>query len=111
MNSLPYIILGLFFFWVGSCCGQVSVIHFNSEWNKKNNFDISVLKDCEKTNVVICHSPELQEKHDILSVPTIIIFDNNVEKHRFQANIMLQLDATKKEIQQEIEKVHLAKFE
>ena len=77
----------------------------------KNNFDISVLKDCEKTNVVICHSPELQEKHDILSVPTIIIFDNNVEKHRFQANIMLQLDATKKEIQQEIEKVHLAKFE
>lgn len=92
-------------------CSQVSVIHFNSEWNDKNSFDISVLQDCEKSNVVICNSPDLQEKHEIFSVPTIIIFDNNIEKHRFQANIMLQLDATKEEIQDEIQKVHLAKFE
>ncbi len=66
-------------------CSQVSTIHFNSEWNEKNNFDISVLKDCEKSNVVICHNPELKDKHEILSVPTIIIFDNNVEVKRFES--------------------------
>lgn len=90
---------------------QVSVIHFNSEWNADNNYDISILKDCEKSDVVICNSPELQEKHNIFAVPTIIILDNDIEIIRFEANIMMQLEATKNEIQDEIEKIHLAKFE
>ena len=111
MNYLPYIILGLFFFFVGSCFGQVSVVHFNSEWNEENNYDISTLKDCETSAVVICHNVELQEKHSILSVPTVIIFENDVEITRFQANIMMKLEATNKEIQNAINKVHLAKFE
>ena len=90
---------------------QVSVIHFNSEWNADNNYDISILKDCEKSDVVICNSPELQEKHNIFAVPTIIILDNDIEIIRFEVNIMMQLEATKNEIQDEIEKIHLAKFE
>ena len=103
--------LGLFFFCVGSCLGQVSVIHFNSEWNSDNSFNIEVLKDCEKSNVIICNSPEEQEKHKIKSVPTVIVFDNNVEIVRFEANIMMQLEATFDEIQEKIDKVYLAKFE
>ncbi|QDP48250.1 MAG: hypothetical protein Unbinned585contig1001_20 [Prokaryotic dsDNA virus sp.] len=90
---------------------QVSVIHFNSEWNADNNYDISILKDCEKSDVVICNSPELQEKYNIFSVPTVIILDNDIEIARFEANIMMQLEATKEEIQDQIEKIHLAKFE
>ena len=90
---------------------QVSVVHFNSEWNKENNYDISTLKDCQTSTIVICHNADLQEKHSIMAVPTVIIFDNNIEITRFQANIMLQLDATKNEIQQAVDKVHLAKFE
>ena len=90
---------------------QVSVIHFNSEWNEENNYDISTLKDCETSAIVICHNIELQEKHSIMAVPTIIVFDNNIEIARFQANIMMQLDATNKEIQDAINQVHLAKFE
>jgi len=90
---------------------QVSVIHFNSEWNEENNYDISTLKDCESTDVVICHSADLQEKHNIYSVPTVIVFDNNIEIARFEANIMMQLDATKEQIQNAIDQIHLAKFE
>ena len=105
-----YIILIISLFFLVSY-SQVSVIHFNSEWNADNNYDISILKDCEKSDVVICDNPDLQEKHSILSVPTIIIFDNDIEIIRFQANIMMQLEATKNEIQDEIEKIHLAKFE
>ena len=93
------------------CYGQVSVIHFNSEWNADNNFDISVLKDCDIDSVVICHNPELQEKHKIKSVPTIIVFDEEQEVVRFEGNIMMQLEATKKDIQEEIKKIYLAKFE
>ena len=89
----------------------MSVIHFNSDWNNDNNFDISVLKDCDIDTIVICHNPDMREKHKIKSVPTIIIFDEEQEVIRFQANIMMQLDATKKEIQKEIDKIYLAKFE
>ena len=111
MNYLYYITLGLLFFFYGACFGQVSVIHFNSEWNADNSFDISVLKDCDIDSVVICHDPELQEKHKIKSVPTIIVFDEKQEVARFEGNIMMQLEATKKDIQDEIKKIYLAKFE
>ena len=111
MNYLYYILIALFFFCYGMCCGQVSVIHFNSEWNADNNFDISTLKDCDVDSVVICHDPELQKKHNIKSVPTVIVFDENEEVIRFEANIMLELDATKKDIQKEIDKIMLEKFE
>ena len=111
MNYFPYILLGLFFFCIGSCFGQVSVVHYNSEWNADNSFNIDVLKDCEKLNVIICNNPEEQEKYKIKSVPTIIIFDNNVEITRFEANILMKIEATFNEIQEKIDKVYLAKFE
>ena len=111
MNYLYYITLGLLFFFYGACYAQVSVIHFNSEWNADNSFDITVLKDCDIDSIVICHDPELQEKHKIKSVPTIIVFDEEAEVVRFEGNILMQLEATKKEIQEEIKKIYLAKFE
>ena len=79
--------------------------------NADNNFDISVLKDCNIDSVVICHNPELQEKHKIKSVPTVIVFDEEQVIVRFEANILMQLEATKKDIQEEIKKIYLAKFE
>ena len=111
MNYLYHILIALFFFCYGACYGQVSVIHFNSEWNADNSFDITVLKDCDIDSIVICHDPELQEKHKIKSVPTIIVFDEEEEVVRFEGNILMQLEATKKEIQEEIKKIYLAKFE
>tara|TARA_R100000655_G_scaffold46910_1_gene83890 strand:+ start:1586 stop:1927 length:342 start_codon:yes stop_codon:yes gene_type:complete len=105
------ILLGFFVFAIGSCSGQVSVIHFNSEWNAENSFDISTLKDCKIQNITICHSPELQEQHNIVSVPTIILFENGEEVKRFQANLMMELKCKLKDIQTAIDKIYLAKFE
>tara|TARA_R100000152_G_C6780799_1_gene214045 strand:+ start:2049 stop:2384 length:336 start_codon:yes stop_codon:yes gene_type:complete len=111
MNSLPYIVLGLFFFCVGSCVGQVKVVHYNSEWNAENNYDISDLKDCEKEAVIICHNPEEQEKYSILAVPTVIVFDNSIEVARYEANIMMQLEVGISDIQDRINNIYLVKFE
>jgi len=111
MKHFPYIFLGLFFFCIGSCFGQVSVIHFNSDWNSDNSFDISVLKDCKKTDVVICHDLDMKNKHKIKSVPTIIVFDEQQEVIRFEGNILMQLDITKKDIQKQIDSIYLTKFE
>jgi hypothetical protein len=111
LGYLLLVLLGIFFFCYGACSSQVSVIHFNSEWNADNNFDITVLKDCDIDSVVICTNPDMQEKHEIKSVPTIIVFDDDVEVIRFEANIMMKLEATKKDIQTQIDKIYLAKFE
>ena len=111
LSYLLLVLIALLFFCYGMCCGQVSVVHFNSEWNADNNFDITVLKGCDVDSVVICNNPELQEKHKIKSVPTVIIFDEDEEIKRFEANIMMQLEATKKEIQKEIDRIYLTKFE
>ena len=111
LDIILMLLLALLFFGYGLCFGQVSVIHFNSEWNAQNDFDIATLKDCEKVNITICHDPEKQEEHSILSVPTIIVFDDGEEKMRFEANIMMELEATKKDIQKEIDKIMLEKFE
>ena len=105
------VLLGLLFFGFGVCFGQVSVVHFNSEWNANNDFDITVLKDCKKSDVVICHNPDLKDKHKIKAVPTIIVFDEDEEVVRFEANIMMELETTKKDIQKEIDKIMLKKFE
>ena len=111
MENLPYILLGLLFFGIGSCIGQVKVVHYNSEWNAENNYSIVDLKDCEKNDVVICHNPDEQEKYDILAVPTIIVFDNNIEVARYEANIMMQLDIPINDLQEVINKIYLDKFE
>jgi hypothetical protein len=111
LSYLLLIALALFFFCYGLCVGQVSVIHFNSEWNADNNFDVSVLKECKKSDVVICNNPDLQDRHKIKAVPTVIIFDEGEEVTRFEANIMMQLEATKNDIQAEIDKIMLEKFE
>ena len=111
ISTFLYIFLMVLFLCLGCCNSQVSIIQFNSNWNSENTFDISVLKDCEKSDIVICENPKLQEKHKIKSVPTIIVFDDEEEVKRFEANIMMKLTCTIKDLQKEIDKIYLAKFE
>ena len=85
--------------------------NFNSDWNSDNSFDISVLKDCHLDSIVICHNPKMQQKHKIKSVPTIIVFDEQQEVIRYEGNILMQLDISKKDIQKEIDSIYLTKFE
>tara|TARA_R100000458_G_C8255655_1_gene231802 strand:- start:53 stop:394 length:342 start_codon:yes stop_codon:yes gene_type:complete len=111
VGQILLLVIGFLLLAVTSSKGQVSVIHFNSDWNSDNNFNISTLKDCETKNITICDYPELQDKHNIVSVPTIIVFDEGEEVKRFQANIMMKLTCELKDIQKVINKLYLKKFE
>ena len=53
---------------------------------------------------------ELQKKHKIVIVPTIIIFKDGEEIKRFQANIMMSMEATKKEVQNSIDEIVMEAF-
>ena len=90
---------------------DIVAVEFWVEWNSSNAFSEFIeLNDCEKYRVDIGKYPELQEKYEVTCIPTVIIFESGEEKERFKANIMFQLEASKKDVQKSIDKIMLAKF-
>ena len=90
---------------------DISVVEFWADWNKQNQFnEIVKLKETSKYRVDIMHCTDLQAEYNITAIPTVIIFDNGVEKERFNANIMFQLEADKKTVQHSVDTIKLNKF-
>tara|TARA_R110001583_G_scaffold45463_3_gene143160 strand:- start:200 stop:571 length:372 start_codon:yes stop_codon:yes gene_type:complete len=88
------------------------VIEFWAEWNKGNQVDfLPSLKDCSAYKVCIVKSSGIQKKYKVMAIPTVIILDNGIEQKRFDPNIMMQLTATKKEVQSVIDEITLNKFQ
>ena len=91
---------------------DIIAVEFWAGWNSANEFaELEKLKQCEKYRVDIGVNSKLQTEFSVISVPTVIIFDNGVEKERFAANIMFQLEADKKTIQNSIDTINLNKFQ
>ena len=92
--------------------GQITVKHFNAGWNEANGVDwIMDLKDCDtKGYVDIAKDPDAQKEHKIAVVPTIIIFKDDVEVARFQADLSFKMVATRKEIQATIDEILMSDF-
>jgi len=89
----------------------VCVVEFNASFNAVNSVDwLDELSDCKGRRVDIAAEPELQKKHKIVVVPTVIVFNDGEEVERFQANIMMQLEATKKEVQAVIDEIIYSDF-
>ena len=90
----------------------ITVVEFWVEWNKGNEVVfLSSLKDCAPYRVCIIKSSDIQNEYKVTSVPTVIIFDNGVEQSRFIPNIMMELSATKKELQSVVDEITFNKFQ
>ena len=89
----------------------VCVVEFNASFNSANSVDwIDELSDCKGKRVDILANPELQKEHKIVVVPTVIVFNDGEEVERFQANIMMQLEATKDEVQEAVDEIIMSAF-
>ena len=89
----------------------VCVVEFNASFNAANSVDwIDELSDCKGRRVDIAVEPDLQKKHKIVVVPTVIIFNEGEEVERFQANIMMQLEATQDDVQEAIDEIIMSDF-
>jgi hypothetical protein len=89
----------------------VCVVEFNASFNASNSVDwIDDLSDCKGKRIDIAAHPEMQKEHKIVVVPTIIIFNEGEEIKRFQANIMMQLEATQNEVQAAVDNVIMSSF-
>ena len=105
--------LVLFFILVcGNAFGQIQVAQFNAEWNKANEVPwVGKLSDCETISYIdISTDTEMQKKHKIAVIPTIIIFKDDVEVARFQADLSFKMVATKEEVQEEINNQLMSDF-
>jgi len=90
--------------------GMVAV-EFNASFNKSNEVTwLSKLSDCETQRVDIAADSRWSKEYKIVVVPTIVIFNNNEEVKRFQANIMMTMEATKGEVQNSIDQIVMEAF-
>jgi hypothetical protein len=105
----------LVIFFMLVCSGafaQISVAQFNAEWNKANEVSwVMGLEDCRTISYIdIATSPKMQAKHKIAAIPTIIIFKDDVEVARFQADLSFKMMATREEVQEEIDNILMSDF-
>tara|TARA_E500000305_G_scaffold5835_1_gene4711 strand:+ start:4585 stop:4932 length:348 start_codon:yes stop_codon:yes gene_type:complete len=114
MKSINKVILLLLI--SGICYSQdflktgINLVEFNTGWNKENHCEyLKEIKDCKIYEVTLCDYPQYMEELDI-KVPAIVLYNEGKEIIRFEANILFEFDCTKKEIQKEVDKLILSKF-
>ena len=112
---IAYVFLMLCMFVAGTafsqnmCNSDICVVQFNASWNASNGVDyLDKLTDCEVMNVNIDEGT-YQSDYEIVVVPTIIVF-NGKEVERFQANIMMQMEATRREVQNVVDEIIYSDF-
>ena len=90
----------------------IVVVEYWAEWNNANKFkELKELKDCTVYRACIAKCTDAASKYNIKAIPTVIIYDNGEEVARFSPNIMLQLEATGKDVQSAIDEIVLNKFQ
>ena len=93
-----------------TCDENICVVEFNASWNSANNVTwINKLSDCESKRILI-DKGSWQKDFSIVVTPTIIIFVDGEEKKRYQANIMMEMEAKQEEIQGKIDEILMDAF-
>ena len=107
-----YILIIIFMILAGTSFGQIQVAVFNAEWNESNKVEWAYELEDVQTYVYVNISKdvELQKKHKIAVVPTIIIFKDDIEVARFQADLSFKMIATREEVQEEIDNQLMSDF-
>ena len=89
----------------------ICVVQFNAGFNEGNKVAwVSELNECETSFIDIQKNTKAAGKYKIVVIPTILIFNGEEEVGRFQANIMMQMEAKKKDIQGKIDEIIMDAF-
>ena len=113
-----YILILLFMIMSNSANGQspcgddgLCVVQFNAGFNEANKVKwLGDLNDCDTKFIDIQKDTKASGKYKIVVVPTILIFNGDEEVGRFQANIMMQMEAKQEEIQGKIDEILMDAF-
>ena len=107
-----YILVIILMLFSGIAFGQIKVMQFNAGWNSANDVTwVQDLSDCETISYSdISKDKEAQKEYKIAVVPTIIIFKDEEEVARFQADLSFKMLATREEVQEEIDNQLMSDF-
>ena len=107
-----YMLVLVLMIWAGTANAQIQVAQFNAGWNSANEVAwVQKLTDCNTIAYVdISTDKEAQSKYKIAVIPTIIIFKDDEEVARFQADLSFKMVATKEEVQGEIDNQLMSDF-
>ena len=87
------------------------VVEFNASFNNANAVAwLPKLTDCNTERVDITTDSRWANEYKIVVVPTLVVFNNNEEVKRFQANIMMTMEATRKEVQESVDEIIMEAF-
>ena len=93
------------------CNSGICVIEFNASFNSGNSVPwIEKLSDCSTARIDIASNPTMQSDHKIVVVPTVVVFSEGEEVKRFQANIMMTLEASKDDVQEAVDEILMSDF-
>jgi len=92
------------------------IVQVNADWNARAAIDLGKLKNCKWFNASIDnkeYGAVLANEWNIVSVPTIIMFEYGKEIKRFEAGLSFNLNEEKilKEINEEIDEIMLRRFQ
>ena len=107
-----YLFVIFFMLLCNGAFAQIQVAQFNAGWNKANEAPwVNKLEDCNTIAYIdISTNKEAQSKYKIAVIPTIIIFKDDEEVARFQADLSFKMVATKEEVQGEIDNQLMSDF-
>ncbi len=109
MKKLLLVLITIFA--MANCYSQVTIKHFNASWNAANKVTwLGKLSDCSVKYYDLTKYPKLKTKYKIVVLPTIIVFVDGEETKRYQANIMMQVDVKKEELQELIDESIMSGF-
>ena len=127
ISTFLYILMMLVIFICGTSIGQdfvtadnfkdkiakdIVAIELWAGWNESNQFnELNKLNDCNVYRIDIMSYMDIQMNYNVTAIPTVIVFDNGVEKCRFNPNVMFKLDADKKTVQHSVDTITLNKFQ
>ena len=93
------------------CGDDICVVQFNAAFNANNEVKwLNELTDCSTRTVDITKDPSLPQDYKIVVVPTILVLEDGEEVARFQANIMMTMEATREEVQESIDNIIMSKY-
>ena len=89
----------------------VQVVHFNAGWNSAADVKwIGDLENCKVRKCDIATDTKAKDKHEIVVVPTIIVFKDGEEVKRFQADISFSMKATLEDVQEVVDDSNMDSF-
>ncbi len=83
---------------------DITVLHINSQWNKKHNVDLNDLRNCN-VRFIWLEEQSVVLKRQIQTVPTIVVMKDKKVIRQWAADLSFKLDVDINEIQQVIDKL------